>query len=115
MGVRGPNGSGGGLPTHWDLVRPLGSEKTARIIFSLELNAAAAHRHDHLGGHTAAPCCYSVSFRGVCVTYGETLLLAVSKPSSYGKMVPLRHPMVKQYPPQGSYNSKIGEGGEVTW
>ena len=57
----------------------------------------------------------SVSFRGVCVTYGEALLLAVSKPSSYGKMVPLRHPMVKPYPPPGSYNSKIGEGGEVTW
>ena len=36
----------------------------------------------------------SVSFRGVCVTYGETLLLAVPKPSIYGKMVPLRHPML---------------------
>ena len=32
-----------------------------------------------------------------CVTYGETLLLAGSKQSSYGKMVPLRHPMVKPY------------------
>ena len=61
----------------------------------------------------------SVSFRGVCVTYGETLLLAVPKPSNYGKMVPLLYPMVKSYPPQGSYNSKIGEGCEVecevTW
>ena len=57
----------------------------------------------------------SASPQGVCVTYGKVLLLVVSQPSSYGKMVPLRHPMVKPYPPQGSYNSKIGEGGEVTW
>ena len=48
--------------------------KRARITFSLELNAAVAHRHDHLGGHTGAPCCYSVSFRGGCVAYGKTLL-----------------------------------------
>ena len=39
MGKRGPRGSGHGVPTYWDLVCPLGSEKTARIIFSLELNA----------------------------------------------------------------------------
>ena len=40
----------------------------------------------------------SASFRGVCVTYGKALLLAVSQPSSYGKMVPLRHPMVNHTP-----------------
>ena len=40
----------------------------------------------------------SASPQGVCVTYGKVLLLVVSQPSSYGKMVPLRHPMVKPYP-----------------
>ena len=72
-------------------------------------------QHSGVVGFSVGARRQSVSFRGVCVTYGEILLLAVPKPSSYGKMVPLRHPMVKQYPPQGSYNSKIGEGGEVTW
>ena len=43
MGKRGPRGSGHGVPTYWDLVCPLGSEKTARIKISLELNAAVAH------------------------------------------------------------------------
>ena len=31
------------------------------------------------------------------------------------KWYPLRHPMVKPYPPQGSYISKIGDGAEVRW
>ena len=57
MGVRGPNGFQGGLGTHWDLVRPLGSGKNARIKFWLESNAAAAHGYDHLSGRTAAPSC----------------------------------------------------------
>ena len=70
-------------------------------------------QHSGVVGFSVGARRQSVSFRGVCVAYGETLLLAVPKPSSYGKMVPLRHPMVKPYPPQGSYNSKIGEGGEV--
>ena len=48
MAKRGPKGSGHGVPTHWDLVWPLGSEKNARIRFSLESNAVATHRYDHL-------------------------------------------------------------------
>ena len=67
-------------------------------------------QHSGVVGFSVGARRQSVSFRGVCVTYGETLLLAVSQPTSYGKMVPRRHPMVKPYPRQGSYNSKIGEG-----
>ena len=40
----------------------------------------------------------SASPRGVCVAYGKALLLAVSRAQSYGKIVTLRHPMVKPYP-----------------
>ena len=49
--------------------------------------------------HTTAIVCHS---GGVCVAYGKALLTvqpAVSTSQSYGKMVPLRHPMVKTYPP----------------
>ena len=49
--------------------------------------------------HTTAIMCHS---GGVCVAYGKALLTvqpAVSTSHSYGKMVPLRHPMVKTYPP----------------
>ena len=40
----------------------------------------------------------SAPFRGVCVAYGKALLLVVSRAQSYGKIVTLRHPMVKPYP-----------------
>ena len=53
--------------------------------------------------------------RGVCATYGEALLLAISQPLSYGKMVPPATPYDKTIPPQGSYISKIGERAEVRW
>ena len=58
----------------------------------------------------------SASPQGVCVTYGKVLLLVVSQPSSYGKMVPLRHPTVKPYPsssttlPQPSRLSASAQG-----
>ena len=39
MRKRGPRGCGNICPTHWGLVCALGSEKTARITISLELNA----------------------------------------------------------------------------
>ena len=64
MVKRGPNGFQPGVGTIWAFGRSIEILKSVRINFSLELNAAAAHRHDHLGGHTSAPCCYSVSFRG---------------------------------------------------
>ena len=57
----------------------------------------------------------SASPWGVCATYGAALLLAVSRPSSYGKMVPPATPYGKTIPPQGSYIRKIGEGAEVRW
>ena len=44
-------------------------------------------QHSGVVGFSVGARRQSVSFRGVCVIYGETLLLAVPKPSSYGKMV----------------------------
>jgi hypothetical protein len=60
-------------------------------------------------------CRQSASIRGVCATYGKALLLAISRPLSYGKMVPPAIPYGKTIPPQGSYIRKIGEGAEVRW
>ena len=53
--------------------------------------------------HTAKAC-HPGSGRDL----GKTLQLAVSKPQSYGEMVPMRHPMVKPCPPQGSYKVQYG-------
>ena len=66
MGKRGPNGFHSGCGTHWDLVCPLGSEKTARIIFSLELNAGWLGDMTTLVAtlvHHAATACHSGGVR----------------------------------------------------
>ena len=65
--------------------------------------------------HFHARACHFEGDASPMIKTYQNILPAFHVPNNYGKMVPLRHPMVKPYPPQGSYNSKIGEGGEVTW
>ena len=78
-------------------------------------------QHSRVVGFSVGARRQSVSFRGVCVNYGETLLLEVSQPSSYGKMVPLRYPMVKPYPLKVATIARQARGAscevecEVTW
>ena len=80
----------------------------------------AGRRDEDAGGVAQCIDATSRAIVPTCVGYMYMYLLryllsAVPRPPSYGKMVPLRHPMVKTYPTQGSYISKVGEGAEVRW